>query len=148
MVDELKINRENFIFHKTTPISKEYIMGKQLGSGSFGSVRLAIHKATKQRRAIKIQKKTKDNKELILDEISILSKLVHPNIMQIFEVFEDNTNFYIVSEHCKGGELFEEISKKGSFSEKNAAIIYFLVLSLYVLYDFDESNKFHLKFDS
>ena len=129
MADDVKINRENFIFHKTTPISKEYIMGKQLGTGSFGSVRLAIHKATKQRRAVKIQKKTKENKQLILDEINILSKLVHPNIMQIFEVFEDNTNFYIVSEHCKGGELFEEISKKGSFSEKNAAIIMKQILS-------------------
>ena len=126
---DLKLTREDFILHKTSPISKEYIMGKQLGTGAFGSVRLAIHKATKQKRAVKVLKKTEDNKQFVLDEINILSKLVHPNIMQIYEVFEDKANYYIVSEHCKGGELFEAISQKGSFSEKDASIIMKQILS-------------------
>ena len=49
--------------------------------------------------------------------------------MQIYEVFEDITNVYIVSEYCKGGELFEIISKKGSFSEKEACTIMEQLLS-------------------
>ena len=60
-------------------------------------------------------KKAKVNLEDLLSEISILSKLTHPSIMQIYEIFEDNVNIYIVSEYCKGGELFDIISKKREF---------------------------------
>ena len=45
---QLKLSKSNFINSKTIPISKEYTLGKTLGSGAFGTVRLAIHKATKQ----------------------------------------------------------------------------------------------------
>jgi calcium-dependent protein kinase len=51
-------------------------------------------------------------------------KLVdHPNIVKLYEFFEDNDNFYIVTELCSGGPLFEEIIKKESFSENEAASI-------------------------
>ena len=115
---DILIHKENIISHKTSNISKEYTFGKTLGTGSFGQVRLAIHKATKQTRAIKILQKSKIDMKDLLNEIEILSKLSHPNIMQIYEIFDDNTNIYIVSEYCKGGELFDIISKKGNFSMK------------------------------
>ena len=121
--DSIVIEKENLISHKKGKISKEYTLGKVIGKGSFGQVRLAIHKATKQKRAIKIMKKSEVNTQNLLDEISILSKLSHPNIMQIFEIFEDNINIYIVSEYCNGGELFDIISQKGSFTEKEACIV-------------------------
>ena len=121
--DSIVIKKENLISHKKGKISKEYTLGKVIGKGAFGQVRLAIHKATKQKRAIKIMKKAEVNMQNLLDEISILSKLSHPNIMQIFEIFEDNINIYIVSEYCNGGELFDIISQKGSFTEKEACIV-------------------------
>ena len=127
--DNLKLSKSNFISSKTIPISKEYTMGKTLGSGAFGTVRLAIHKATKQTRAVKVLKKSEQDMELLLREVEILSKLSHPNIMQIYEVFQDKTSFYIVSEYCKGGELFDILSKKGSLSEKETAHIIKQVLS-------------------
>ena len=120
---DIAIKKENIISRKTSNISKEYTFGKTIGSGSFGQVRLAIHKPTKQTRAVKILQKSKIDLKLLLNEINILAKLSHPNIMQIFEIFDDNTNIYIVSEYCKGGELFDIISKKGSFSEKDACVI-------------------------
>ena len=123
MTEDILIKKENLISHKTGNISKEYTFGKILGKGSFGMVRLAIHKPTKQVRAIKILKKTEVNMENLINEISILSKLSHPSIMQIFEIFEDNINVYIVSEYCKGGELFDIISQKGSFTEKEACVV-------------------------
>ena len=123
MNEDIKIKKENLITHKVGNISKEYTFGKELGKGSFGQVRLAIHKSTKQLRAIKIIKKGEVNLENLINEISILSKLSHPSIMQLYEIFEDNLNVYIVSEYCKGGELFDIISQKGSFSEKEACII-------------------------
>ena len=120
---DILIHKENIISHKTSNISKEYTFGKTLGTGAFGQVRLAIHKATKQTRAVKIIPKAKVDIELLVNEISVLSKLSHPNIMQLYEIFDDNTNIYIVSEYCKGGELFDIISNRGNFSEKDACII-------------------------
>ena len=111
---DILIHKENIISHKTSNISKEYTFGKTLGTGSFGQVRLAIHKATKQTRAVKIIPKSKVDLKLLINEVNILSKLSHPNIMQIYEIFDDNTNIYIVSEYCKGGELFDIISTKGN----------------------------------
>ena len=120
---DVLIHKENIISHKTSNITKEYTFGKVIGTGSYGQVRLAVHKLTKQVRAVKIIQKAKVNIKALLNEINILSKLSHPNIMQIFEVFDDNTNVYIVSEYCKGGELFDIISTKGSFTEKDACVI-------------------------
>ena len=123
MTEDILIHKENVISHKTSNISKEYTFGKTIGSGAFGQVRLAIHKATKQARAVKIIQKSKVDMKVLMNEVNVLSKLSHPNIMQIYEMFDDNSNVYIVSEYCKGGELFDIISQKGGFSEKEACII-------------------------
>ena len=56
-------------------------------------------------------------------ELSILRKLDHPNIMKIYEVFEDNVNYFLITELCKGEELFDTISNKVKFSEFEAAEI-------------------------
>ena len=54
MSDNLVLKKENLVIHKKINISKEYILGKTLGKGAFAQVRLAVHKATKQNRAVKI----------------------------------------------------------------------------------------------
>lgn len=56
-------------------------------------------------------------------EINILKKLDHPNILKLYEVFEDEKKYYLVTELCKGGELFDEIIQKVQYSEKEAATI-------------------------
>ena len=129
MLNEIKIKKATFISSKTTPISKDYIMGKSIGTGAFGTVRLCIHKATRQTRACKILKKATQDIKALQEEVEILSKLSHPNIMQLYEVYNDKTNFYIVSEFCQGGELFDAISKKGNFNENEASKIMKQVLS-------------------
>ena len=45
----------------------------------------------------------------------------HPYIMKIYEVFQDDARYYVVSELCQGGELFDELAKRKKFSEKDAA---------------------------
>ena len=123
MSENIVVKKENIISHKKGNISREYTFGKTLGKGTFGQVRLAMHKPTKQVRSIKILKKSEVDVTSLVNEITILSKLSHPSIMQIYEIYEDNTNVYIISEYCKGGELFDVISQKGSFTEKEASII-------------------------
>ena len=58
---------------------------------------------------------------MLFNEINNLKDLDHPNIIKINEFFEDEKRYYIVTEICKGGELFDEIVEKGYFSEKDAA---------------------------
>ena len=64
---------------------------------------------------------TADEENSFKDEIQILSKLDHPNILKLYEVYTDDKRYYIVTELCKGGELFDEILKKGTYNEKEAA---------------------------
>ena len=47
----------------------------------------------------------------------------HPNIVKLYEYFEDERRYYIINEICNGGELFEEMQKRGRFSERDAAVI-------------------------
>ena len=42
-------------------------------------------------------------------EISILQQLDHPNVLKLYEYFEDEKYVYLVTELCKGGELFDRI---------------------------------------
>jgi calcium-dependent protein kinase len=126
---EPKVNKSNFVSFKKGLITKDYTFGTPLGSGSFGTVRLAVHKATGQTRAVKIIKKSEQDQEKLILEVDILAKLSHPNIMQVFEFYDDNTNFYIISEFCSGGELFDCITEQGVFTEKEAANILKQILS-------------------
>jgi calcium-dependent protein kinase len=129
MEDKLKIDKSTFIGYKTTKINEEYLLGETLGQGAFGTVRKAVHKLTGQERAIKILKKRQQDERKLFLEVSILSKLTHPNIMEIYEFYEDKANFYIVSELCKGGELFDKITEKGSFKESEACPIMLQLVS-------------------
>lgn len=137
----IKISKENFVFYKKGNILNEYTIGQALGSGSFGTVRKAVHKLTGQTRAIKILKKSEQDENKLFLEVQILCKLSHPNIMQIFEFFDDNKNFYIASEFCSGGELFEKISEKGAFTEQEAASLVKQILS--AVYYSHQNNIVH-----
>lgn len=64
-----------------------------------------------------------EEKRMFFNEMSILKELDHPNILKMYEFFEDEKRYYIVTDICKGGELFDEISTKGKFSERDAALL-------------------------
>ena len=129
MEDQLKFDKSTFVCYKTTKINEEYLLGETLGQGAFGTVRKAVHKVTGQERAIKILKKRQQDERKLFLEVNILSKLTHPNIMEIYEFYEDKANFYIVSELCKGGELFDKITEKGFFKEAEACPIMLQLVS-------------------
>jgi calcium-dependent protein kinase len=63
---------------------------------------------------MKIIRKEDVSKEYVtslLNEIDILKKLDHPNIVKIYEFYEDKYNFYLITEYIEGGELFDRITK-------------------------------------
>ena len=57
-------------------------------------------------------KMTSKEKTRLKYEIDLLKNLDHPNIVKLYEVFEDKQNIYLVTELCNGGELFDVIVEK------------------------------------
>ena len=95
------ISNEMFFSMKTTPLLDDYESKDKLGEGSFGEVKLMVHKKTRVERAVKIIKKhklNKEEKEQMMMEVSILKTLDHPNIIKIFDVYEDHSHLYLVTE--------------------------------------------------
>ncbi|KAL3237316.1 hypothetical protein MRX96_048188 [Rhipicephalus microplus] len=93
-------------------------------SGAFSQVVLAESKDTPGvMHAIKcIDKKALKGKEDSLEnEIKVLRRLKHSNIVQLLETYEDKNKVYLVMELVTGGELFDRIVEKGSYTEKDAS---------------------------
>ena len=105
-----------------------YVLGEVIGEGNFGVVRLANQIKIGEKLAIKIINKNKITKESdiirIKKEISILKKIRHKNIIQIYEVMESNQNIYIAMEICEGKELFDYIIKNKKLKEIEACRIF------------------------
>ncbi|KAM7500685.1 hypothetical protein LguiA_025099 [Lonicera macranthoides] len=92
-----------------------YEIGKLLGHGSFAKVYLARNVKTNENVAIKVIDKEKILKGGLIAhikrEISILRRVRHPNIVQLFEVMATKSKIYFVMEYVKGGELFNKVAK-------------------------------------
>lgn len=98
------------------------LSSKIIGEGAFGQVRTAKDRSTKQMRAVKIiQKSAATQVKKMMEEIEIISLLDHPNIVRLYESFQDRKSVFLIMEWCDGGELFERIIEAGSFNEVVAA---------------------------
>jgi len=84
-----------------------YVVGKTLGQGSFGVVQLATHRVTGVERALKIMQKGEvwDQVGELMCEISRLTVLDHPNIVRLYEHYEDASCIFLVMDYCSGGDL-------------------------------------------
>ncbi|KAF8929539.1 hypothetical protein BGZ58_008873 [Dissophora ornata] len=93
-----------------------------LGVGTFATVKEIILKSTGKSYALKIiLKKTLQGKSSIETEISVLSKVRHPNCVSLLELFETEEAVYLVTDLAEGGELFDQLLKKGFYGEGDAA---------------------------
>ncbi|KAK6939000.1 EF-hand domain [Dillenia turbinata] len=109
-------------------ISTIYKFGKELGRGQFGITYLCTEKSTGQTYACKSisRRKLMSDKHVqdVRREIAILQHLSgQPNIVYFKGAYEDRSNLHLVMELCSGGELFDRIIMKGSYSEKEAASV-------------------------
>ncbi|KAK0173975.1 hypothetical protein PV328_007103 [Microctonus aethiopoides] len=110
---------------KSSPsVDDKYILKELLGTGAFSEVRLAESKEKPgQMYAVKIidKKALKGKEDSLENEIRVLRRLTHPNIVQLLETFEDKHKVYLIMELVTGGELFDRIVEKGSYTEKDAS---------------------------
>ncbi|KAK5644508.1 hypothetical protein RI129_005808 [Pyrocoelia pectoralis] len=101
---------------------------KKLGQGTYGKVQLGINKETGQEVAIKTIKKSKIETEAdlvrIRREIQIMSSVQHPNIIHIYEVFENREKMVLVMEYAAGGELYDYLSERKVLAEEEARRIF------------------------
>ena len=120
-IQNMKIQSNLIVQLKTSPWSI-YSEIQDLGSGSYGVVKKVYLKSNPETiRAIKIIPKKLliegvDSSKL-LDEILILKNIDHPNIMKLYEFFEDNENCYMVSEFCDQGDLLQKLDKLNYMNE-------------------------------
>eukprot|EP00923_Selenidium_pygospionis_P035508 GHVN01061944.1.p1 GENE.GHVN01061944.1~~GHVN01061944.1.p1 ORF type:complete len:505 (+),score=94.94 GHVN01061944.1:247-1761(+) len=122
-----------FIQQQAGVFSERYQGLKVLGKGSFGEVINCKDKTTGNECAVKViskrSLKKNSSSSALLREVQLLKELDHPNIMKLFEFFEDSGYYYLVGELYTGGELFDEIINRRRFNEADAARIVKQVLS-------------------
>ncbi|CAL8338075.1 unnamed protein product [Merluccius merluccius] len=108
---------------KTTDIKEHYDFKEVLGTGAFSEVVLAEEKRTQLLVAIKcIPKKALEGKENnIENEIAVLHRIQHTNIVSLEDIFESNSHLYLVMQLVSGGELFDRIVEKGFYTERDAS---------------------------
>merc|ERR1719313_1083630 len=123
--------RAFFMASQTGRIDENYKMDKkELGRGTYGSVSKGKNKVTGIVRAVKaINKKSLPDPARFAQEIEVMRALDHPNIVKLYETYEDARNVYLVMELCTGGELFDRIIEANYFSERVAAFLIRQVLS-------------------
>lgn len=75
-----------------------------LGAGGFGEVKKVRHKQLDIFRALKVIKKssysTQAELKAVRNEIQVMKLVDHPNIVKLFEFFEDDENIFIITELC------------------------------------------------
>ena len=106
-------------------IKDKYIVNTRiLGSGSHGSVRECIDRATGMRYAVKRIRKSNPRvrHECIAREIIILREMKHTGIAGLVDVYEDSEYVHLVTDLCEGGELFHKIFEKSSHSKSFCSI--------------------------
>ena len=126
----IPVFQESLITQNFGNPDKYYKKLRNLGSGSYGTVYLAKNILKENLVAIKVIEKVPSNiidDMEIKNEINILKSLSHPNIVKIYEFFDTAVDYYIVTEYCKKGELFEYINNK--YSERQLAVLFYQVFS-------------------
>lgn len=119
-----KSNTINFKAPQENFTVNDFELGKIYGVGSYSKVIYARKKDTGNVYALKIMDKkfiTKENKiAYVKMERIVLDQLDHPGIIKLYFTFQDTYSLYMALESCEGGELFDQIARKGRLSEDEA----------------------------
>jgi 5'-AMP-activated protein kinase, catalytic alpha subunit len=111
----------------------QYLLGRTLGMGSFGAVKLAQHEQTGEKVAIKtfkmLQVRAQNMEENVKREITIMKFCNSSQIVRPDEVIETPTDTFVVMEYMAGGELFSYIQKHRRPDENEARRFFHQIVS-------------------
>lgn len=108
----------------TLTLEKIYEIKETLGQGAFAKVKRCRERSSGKEFAVKIIKKDNiENRENIMNEITILKNVCHLNILKLHHVFETKRHIYLVTDLLEGGELFDLIVKRGYLTEAETSKI-------------------------
>jgi calcium-dependent protein kinase len=132
--DEIRVNvnATHVVNQKECSPADFYTIEKRLGEGSFGEVYKVRHKNLDIVRAMKKivrRSKSAENEREVLNEMELLKNIDHPHIVKIFEFYITKSAYFLITEICRGGELFDRISTHGPLNESQAAYIMYQVFS-------------------
>uniref|UniRef100_A0A8U7NB45 Serine/threonine-protein kinase DCLK2 n=1 Tax=Corvus moneduloides TaxID=1196302 RepID=A0A8U7NB45_CORMO len=134
-VNPLSLNGNKFSGSST--ILEKYKVGKVIGDGNFAVVKECVERSTGKEFALKIIDKAKccGKEHLIENEVSILRRVKHPNIIMLIEEMDTPTELYLVMELVKGGDLFDAITSSTKYTERDgSAMVYNLASALKYLH--------------
>ena len=110
----------------------DYILLKDIGEGNFGKVKLGIKKKTGEKYAIKIMNKEKIQKQMgktLIPEIEISKKFIHKNVIRVYSILEDCSNYHIIMEYCSKGELFDYIVSRIKLSKEESSLFFYQLIN-------------------
>uniref|UniRef100_A0AAR2KYG1 non-specific serine/threonine protein kinase n=1 Tax=Pygocentrus nattereri TaxID=42514 RepID=A0AAR2KYG1_PYGNA len=104
-------------------IAERYKVGRMIGDGNFAVVRECVERSTGREYALKIINKGKcrGKEHMIQNEVSILRRVKHPNIVLLIEEMDTYNELYLVMELVKGGDLFDAITSTNKYTERDAS---------------------------
>ncbi|XP_069489375.1 calcium/calmodulin-dependent protein kinase type 1G isoform X2 [Ambystoma mexicanum] len=107
---------------QTNNIRDTFVFMEVLGSGAFSEVFLVKQRSTGQLFALKCIKKSHNMRDTSLEnEIAVLKKIKHDNIVSLEDIYESSSHYYLVMQLVSGGELFDRILERGVYTEKDAS---------------------------
>mmetsp|Transcript_183330 Transcript_183330/g.581372 ORF Transcript_183330/g.581372 Transcript_183330/m.581372 type:complete len:466 (+) Transcript_183330:103-1500(+) len=110
-----------------------YILGRTIGEGTFGKVKLGRHILSGANVAVKVLQKDRivevADVERVAREVHILKLIRHPHIVQLFEIIETRGQLYLIMEYASGGELFDHIVSKGRVPEPEACRFFHQIIA-------------------
>ncbi|XP_044065945.1 calcium/calmodulin-dependent protein kinase IGb isoform X1 [Siniperca chuatsi] len=114
----------DYVWKKNTEnIQEIFDIMEELGSGAFSEVYMVKEKKTGKLFAMKCVKK-KQKRDLNLEnEIAVLRRIQHENVVGMEDFYESRTHYYLVMQLVSGGELFDRILDRGVYSEKDASSV-------------------------
>ncbi len=131
---------------KYSELEDNYIVQNSLGSGKFGLVKLGKSKQNLRMVAIKTLKKKEmshSDLDLVKNEIEIMKVCQHPNLIRLYDIFENEDEIHIVMEYCEGGDLFGFLEKRDFVLKEDhtAVLIYKIATSIFYLHSYGIAHR-------